>query len=274
MHRLALLAPVVLLVGSASPGAEPILIGHRGLVQHAPENTLPALSACIERNMGFEFDIRTSGDGHLIILHDETLGRTTNGPNRSPRGFKLEQLKRLDAGSWFAPEFADTRIPTLEEVLAMVKKQKRGPTILALNVKEVDLAGEKKLVAIVRKYGLLKESFAFDQSPACSRRLKSLDPQFRIGKNVGQQDLQSSLAEGILDVFLLTSVPGRKEVKLLHQHGKQVLLNFAGSGKSYRNAKVWSLARAARIDGMLTDYPLECLRHWKANPIDEAAAEE
>ncbi len=264
MYRPGLFVLTLLLASTTSPAAEPILVGHRGLLRHAPENTIPALSACIERGMGFELDIRTSRDGRLIILHDGTLGRTTDGPNRSPREFTLEELKKLDAGSWFDKKFAGTRIPTFKETLAMVKKQKRGPTILALNVKDVDRQGEKKMVDLVRKYGFLNESFAFDQSPECSRRLKALEPKFRIGRNVGRKDLQTRLDENLLDVFLLTFVPSREEVQLLRKHGKQVLYNFAGPAEHYRNPKAWSLARAARIDGMLTDYPLECLRHWKA----------
>ena len=260
----ALLTLLILLVGSGgAPAADPILIGHRGLLRHAPENTLPAFAACLQRHMGFELDIRTSRDGRLIILHDASLGRTTDGPNQSPRKLTLAELKRLDAGSWFDPKFAAARIPTLEETLALVKRQKRGPTILALNIKDVDRQGEKKLVAMVREYGLLEESFAFDQSRECSRRLKTLEPKFRIGQNTGPQDLQSRLDENFLDVFLLGFVPSREQVEMLHEKHKQVLFNYAGSGEAYRNPRAWSLARKAGVDGMLTDYALECLRHWQ-----------
>ena len=64
---------------SHSRAADPISIAHRGLLRHAPENTLPAFAACLELGMGFELDIRTTKDGHLIVLHDDNVKRTTNG---------------------------------------------------------------------------------------------------------------------------------------------------------------------------------------------------
>ena len=64
---------------------KPILIAHRGLLRHAPENTLPAFAACLELGIGFELDIRTTKDGHLVVFHDDNVQRTTDGPARSVR---------------------------------------------------------------------------------------------------------------------------------------------------------------------------------------------
>ena len=78
---------------------EPLLVGHRGLVRHAPENTLPNFAACVELGIGFELDLYSTRDDQLVIIHDEKLHRTTNGPDRSVREFTLAELKALDAGS-------------------------------------------------------------------------------------------------------------------------------------------------------------------------------
>ena len=242
---------------------DPILVAHRGLLRHAPENTLPAFAACLELGMGFELDIRTTKDGRLVVLHDDNVERTTDGPRRSIRDLKLAQARRLDAGSWFDPAFAGERIPTLEETLALVKTRKRGPTIIALNVKQLNPAGEQRLVSLVEKYGLLDESFAFDQSAEMSRRLKKINAKFRIGQNVNRQSLDQRLKEDFLDVFLLTFAPTRGEVMRLHERNKQVMFNYAGSGAARRNASTWKLARDSQIDGMLTDYPLECRSLWR-----------
>ncbi|MBP87577.1 MAG: hypothetical protein CMJ64_12770 [Planctomycetaceae bacterium] len=241
----------------------PIPVAHRGLLRHAPENTLPAFAACLELGMGVELDIRTSRDGHPVILHDDSVERTTNGSNKSIRDLTLKEVRQLDAGGWFDPAFAGVRVPTLEETLALVKAQKRGATIVALNVKQLTPAGEAKLVSLVEKYGLLDESFAFDQNAEISRRLKKLNPKFRIGQNVNRQSLDDRLQEDFLDVFLLTFAPTREEVNRLHEHKKQVLFNYAGPGDARRNPETWKQVRAARIDGMLTDYPLECRTVWR-----------
>ena len=241
----------------------PIPVAHRGLLLHAPENTIPAFAACLELGMGFELDIRTTKDGHLVVLHDDSVARTTNAAHRSIRNMTLKESKQLDAGSWFDPAFTDISIPTLEETLALVKSRKRGPTIIALNVKQLTTAGEMKLVSLVEKYGLLNESFAFDQSADVSKRLKKLNPKFRIGQNVNRQSLDDRLKENSLDVFLLTFAPTREEVKRLHARKKQVLFNYAGPGDARRNPNTWKQARDAGIDGMLTDYPLECQALWR-----------
>ena len=245
----------------------PIPIAHRGLLRHAPENTLPAFAACLALGIGFELDIRTTKDGHLIVLHDDSVARTTNGPARSVRDMTLAELKRLDAGSWFDDAFAEVRIPTLEEMLSLVAERKRGRTIIALNVKDLTREGESELVTLVEKYKLLDESFAFDQSEEMSRRLKTLNPAFRIGRNVARQSIDARLEEGLVDCFLLTSTPTADEVSRLRQRGKQVLFNYAGSGDSRRNKKSWKQAANAGIDGLLTDFPLECQAVWRQADI-------
>jgi glycerophosphoryl diester phosphodiesterase len=258
------LIALLLLAGSTTArAADPILVAHRGLLRHAPENTLPAFATCLELGIGFELDIRTTEDGKLVVLHDDTLGRTTDGPNRSVREFTLAELKRFDAGRWFHPSFADVRVPTLEETFALIKERSRGRTIIALNVKDITPGGEKRLVELVETHGLLNESFAFDQSDETSRRLKALSPKFRVGANVNRQTVESRLNEGLLDVFLVTFVPTADEVNHLHQHNKQVVFNFGGSGETRRNSSVWSEVKTAGIDGMLTDFPLDCRLHWR-----------
>jgi len=246
--------------------AEPMLVGHRGLLRHAPENTMPAFVACVELGIGIELDLYSSRDDQLVVIHSARLSSTTNGPSRSVREFTVAELKKFDAGSWFHPSFRGVQIPTFEEVLTMVSRQKRGPTLLALNVKGISPAGERQLVAAVAKHGLLAESFAFDQDAACSRRLKSYDPAFRIGQNVSRKDLAGRLAQGDLDVFLLTTLPTAEELALLHAKKKTLLYNFSGSGPARCDPATWDRIRASGVDGLLTDFPLECRLHWRCSP--------
>lgn len=264
----AVLLAVGLIDGRASHvfAADPIPIAHRGMLRHSPENTLPAFAVCLELGMGFELDIRTTKNGHLVVLHDDSVERTTDGPSKSVRDLTLAEIKQLDAGSWFDAAFAGVRVPTLEETLSLIKKRKRGPTVIALNVKQLNRDGEAKLVALVEKYELLDESFAFDQAAEMSQRLKSLNPKFRIGQNVNRKSLDGRLNDDFLDVFLLTYAPTAAEVSRLRKHEKQVLFNFAGPGDSRRNPTVWQQVQQAGIDGMLTDYPLECRTVWRNVP--------
>jgi glycerophosphoryl diester phosphodiesterase len=99
----------------------PEIVAHRGFSVRAPENTLAAMEAALETGVeSVEFDVQTAACGTPVLFHDTVLGRTTNGVGPVRRR-PLAHLKALDAGSWFAPEYAGERIPTQDEVLANLK---------------------------------------------------------------------------------------------------------------------------------------------------------
>jgi glycerophosphoryl diester phosphodiesterase len=92
---------------------------HRGFSGRAPENTVAAFEAAITAGCDMiELDVQLSRDKELVVIHDETLERTTDGRGLVS-GFVLADLKRLDAGAWFSPEFAGERVPILGEALAL-----------------------------------------------------------------------------------------------------------------------------------------------------------
>ncbi|MBI3159402.1 MAG: glycerophosphodiester phosphodiesterase [Chloroflexi bacterium] len=97
----------------------PAIFGHRGASAHAPENTLAAFRLAHSQGAeGIEFDVRLTGDGQVAVIHDDSVGRTTDGAGRVSR-LPLAALREFDAGAWCDPAFAGERIPTLEEVLEM-----------------------------------------------------------------------------------------------------------------------------------------------------------
>jgi glycerophosphoryl diester phosphodiesterase len=95
----------------------PFVSAHRGYSTKAPENTLPALECAFKAGADIaEIDIRMTVDGNLVLLHDADVDRTTDG-HGSLSSMTLAEVKKLDAGTWFDPEFKGTVIPTLDEVL-------------------------------------------------------------------------------------------------------------------------------------------------------------
>ena len=93
------------------------VIAHRGAAGYAPENTLAAVKKATELNSDYiEVDVHVSKDGHVIVIHDTSVDRTTNGEGRV-NDLTLKQLKKLDAGSWFSKDFKNEKVPTLEEVI-------------------------------------------------------------------------------------------------------------------------------------------------------------
>ena len=102
----------------------PILLAHRGDKVHAPENTLPAFQQAIQKGAdGVELDAKLTADGHVIVLHDSTVDRTTDGKGRV-ESFTLEAIRKLDAGKWFDPKFSGAKVPLLEEVFETVGRDK------------------------------------------------------------------------------------------------------------------------------------------------------
>lgn len=130
---LILAALVSAILGGGTAVAQPALpargiCAHRGAMVTHPENTITAFSEAIRLGAHMiEFDVRRSADGYLVVIHDATVDRTTNGTG-PVSGKTLAELKSLDAGSWKGPQFAGERIPTLTEALAVM------PNSIWLNV--------------------------------------------------------------------------------------------------------------------------------------------
>ncbi len=121
--------------------AEPkVNIAHRGASAYAPEHTMAAYRLALAQGADYvEQDLAVTSDGQLICLHDDTLERTTNAASVFPDGysretsgrggerqwiandFGLEEVRRLDAGSWFSPKFSGERVPTWQEAVDLVR---------------------------------------------------------------------------------------------------------------------------------------------------------
>ncbi|HEV8228512.1 MAG TPA: glycerophosphodiester phosphodiesterase family protein, partial [Candidatus Limnocylindria bacterium] len=94
------------------------VVAHRGLSAEAPENTMTAFRRALEVGCDLvEFDCHLTADDVVVVIHDDTLDRTTNGSGYV-RDRTVQEITALDAGSWFAPEFADEQVPTLDAFVA------------------------------------------------------------------------------------------------------------------------------------------------------------
>lgn len=137
------------------------IIGHRGYPAKYPENTLAAFEAAIEAGAAMiELDVMLCRDRKVVVIHDATLDRTTNGKG-NVADFTLAELKLLDAGSWFGAQFADQQIPELSEVLDLVN----GRVYVNIEIKSNAYeslhppdAIEKQVVALLRQKDLLATS--------------------------------------------------------------------------------------------------------------------
>ncbi len=157
-----------------------LLFGHRGAKGLAPENTLPAFLLAKEIGVdGVELDVHLSKDNEVIVMHDDAVNRTTNGRGRV-RDMTLNEIKALDAGSWFAQKWKGTKVPTLEEVLDALGNK----MLYKIEIKhssKVYPSIEEKVLNIIAKKGLKNKaqiiSFDFDSL----KTVKQLDSKAQVG---------------------------------------------------------------------------------------------
>ncbi len=133
----------------------PVIFAHRGASAHAPENTIPSFELALAQGAdAVELDAKLTVDGQIVVFHDATLDRTTDGTGRLAQK-TLADLRSLDAGNFFSDQFRGTRIPTLEEVFEAVGKK------IFINVELTNYATPRdalveKVCVLIKKHGLEK----------------------------------------------------------------------------------------------------------------------
>lgn len=146
------------------------IVCHRGANQIAPENTLCGAQLCFERRYDFvELDLRTTADGHLVVLHDRTVDRTTNGSGALAE-MTWGELRELDAGSWFDPKFGDQRIPLFSEMLKLAQEGGGG---LYVELKSVD---PQSMLNEVAAADMMQNCFFGSEYPQMMREVRALAP--------------------------------------------------------------------------------------------------
>ncbi len=162
-------------------GPKPRIIAHRGASGTAPENTVVAFEKAIEAGADIlEMDVHATRDGHIVVMHDPALGRTTNGSGPIS-ALTLKQVKKLDAGYKFTPDEGETfpfrgmkvTVPTLREV---VKKFPGVP--LNIEVKENETENEHAVVKLLKKLGHAEITLLAAEQDVMMGRLRPAAPGF------------------------------------------------------------------------------------------------
>lgn len=189
-HSLILSLVLVVLLGGAIQAQDagdvwkfitkdvPLVIAHRGASSLAPENTLASVRKGLELGVDVvEIDVHRSYDGELVVLHDNTVNRTTSGKG-NVADLTLQEIKKLDAGRWFKLSFWGERIPTLREVLEATKDK----AILL-----IELKGERTevpTVELVRELGMedqvIIQSFDFQQIQKSKQKAPEIPTVFLV----------------------------------------------------------------------------------------------
>lgn len=234
-----------------------IVIAHRGASAYYPENTMAAFKAALEMDAEMiELDVMMTGDGVPVAFHDALLDDHTNGSGFI-WDYSLEELRKLDAGSWFDERFAGQKIPTLEEVIAFAA----GKIALNIEIKteavtdRVEGGVEQKSLQLVRKYGMEDHVLFSSFDYRAVARLKKLDPEIPVALLYNKRKSDSKLPHQLVqqlnaDAFNCSFRQlRRKWVKNLKEYE---IPHFIYTVNSKRKMK--SLYRSG-VTGIFTDKP-------------------
>lgn len=252
--------------GLRAPGEPAFIAGHRGDRVAAPENTMPALQAALDGPMGFvETDIQLSADGVPVLMHDSFVDRTTNGSGRVKQ-LTLAQLEKLDAGAWFSPEFAGTRIPTFESLLsALQATAQRGVQKKAvLELKGYWTVPEAKIVLdLVAQYGVGHQVILSSFDTSTLQHIEQVDaslPRAIITATLPRDPVGFAKLYGAIAIITSQASVAAEPwaVDRMHRAGLGLVLYTLNT-----KAK-WQEATNLGVDGIITDRPGR-LDHWFAS---------
>ncbi|GAB6929452.1 glycerophosphodiester phosphodiesterase family protein [Paenibacillus sp. JCM 10914] len=239
-----------------------IHIAHRGASGYAPENTLAAFAKADEMGADMlELDVQRSSDGQLVVIHDMTVDRTSNGKGKVGN-MTLSELRRLDVGSWYSADFKDEVIPTLQEVL--MRFGERTGLLIELKSPEFYPGIEQDLVACLqlhsqlhavdRHSSLIPPVIVQSANADSLQRLHKLMPEIPLGIVITSSSQLSKLRMNEVCTYadyvnISMRLVSRGLIQKIHQSGM----------KSF----IWTIRDMHQIpyllhmkaDGIITDYP-------------------
>jgi glycerophosphoryl diester phosphodiesterase len=238
----------------------PIIIAHRGGAKLAPENTLASFKNAIALGVDMiEIDVHLSRDLEIIVIHDESMDRTTNGTGEI-RDLTLDEIKKYDAGSWFSEDFKNQKVPTLDETLKAIN----GQCKLLIEIKDGDerYPGlEERIVQTIKKRNATQWVVVQSFNKNSILRIKEMYPElityYLLGKNFNQfySEISDEISKGnsiereFNGIAPHYSSLDKNKVALLHNAGYGVY-TFTVNDKSDMQ-KVIEIG----VDGIITDSP-------------------
>lgn len=222
------------------------VIAHRGASIHAPENTLAAMERALQDGADFlEIDVQESADGEVVVIHDVDLMKVGRSPMRVWDS-TASDLRQVDIGSWFGAEFADERVPTLREVLALARG--RGKVDIELKYYGYEDRLEERVVEIVESEGMADQVVVMSLKAEGIRSVRSLRPEWVVG-------LLAATAVGDLTrtnvdfLAVNAGLANRRFFRSAHAQGKEVYVWTVNDP-----VDMWHFISAG-ADGLITDDP-------------------
>lgn len=222
------------------------ITAHRGASGYAPENTLAAIQLAIQMKADYiEIDVRQTADKKIILLHDKTLKRTT-GLNKKVSDLKYSEIDELDVGSWFSNVFSSEKIPTLEQVLIVV----RGKLKVNIELKEAgNIEFALNALSVVNAAQMLEDTVFTSFDIDLIKAIKERSPEAKIGLILSRKPSSKIFLTNLDVISINRLLVNRKLVTMAKKHGKEVHVWTVNSIREIKKFKEMS------VDNIITNYP-------------------
>jgi glycerophosphoryl diester phosphodiesterase len=233
----------------------PIIFGHRGACAHAPEKNLASFELALAQGAdAIELDAKLTADGQVVVIHDQTVDRTTSGRGKVSQ-LKLEEIRRLDAGSFFDIAYQGELVPTLEEVLEIVS----GRTFTNIELTNYASPADSlplKVAQIVKRLGVHNRIMFSSFHPIPLLQVHRYLPEVPVGL-LADTGITGALARSWAGRLIPHQALHPHEsnttpalIQREHRRGCRVNVWTVNDPKSMRNLFAWD------VDGIFTDDPL------------------
>lgn len=234
---------------------------HRGNSSFAPENTIPAISQALSEKVDYiEIDVQQTKDGVFVAFHDKKLSRIA-GINQSIHHLTYDEIKSLDAGGHFSPQFSGTTIPILEDVLRLCK----GKVMLNLDLKSYDRYDiqEEALIELLDRYQMLDQCYISSTNLEILKEVKGLAPEVKTGYiiTISYGSLPSEY--DLIDFYSIhANYVSKSIVQEAHKLGKEV---HAWTITTPESA---TLMNQYGVDNIITDNPTMVITTLNQDPTN------
>lgn len=225
------------------------IISHRGAAGLAPENTIVSLKKALNHGADYvEIDIQKTSDGKLILMHDKTVNRTTDGIGAVNK-LTSDEIMALDAGNSFSFDFAGESVPLLDDALRVMTESSATLVIEAKNPKLYPGIGQQ-IIETVERFEATDKVIVVSLDHKWLRNFDELETDISIGYLYVTPPLRPHFSEpGLVDVYWVSVVLDPTLIWRMHKHGHQVWVWTVNSPRLI-NLLVW-----LGVDGITTDRP-------------------
>jgi glycerophosphoryl diester phosphodiesterase len=232
-----------------------IICAHRGLEDSTPENTRAAFEGGLVQGMAVEMDIQRTADDHLVVMHDPTVDRTTDGSGEIAQ-MTLAQIKTLDAGSWYGPQFAGQRVITFDEALELAVSHKLVSPSVALDVKLLPPDTTTMIRDCLENHGMIEEVVCIGagrKSVEVRRQFHEVSDRFQCAVTADDpEEIDAALNDDYSTWVYARFVPTAEDVLRVNGGGKRMIVS--GPCVAYDINGVHEACRAG-ADMVLTWHP-------------------